>query len=134
MNNINKIDKNNTLAVMAKGYVLALIISLVSLFIYAIILVNTSIQESTIKPVIITIAGISILIGSSISSMKIRKNGIINGVCVSGLYLGSLYILSSIAISGFLLNLTSIIMIIVGMFLGAIGGVIGVNIGHNKKI
>lgn len=130
MNNISKIDKNNTLIVIAKGYAFSLIISLISLFIYAVVLVNTSIQESTIKPVVITITGISILIGSSISSMKIKKNGIINGLCVGGLYLGSLYILSSIAFSGFSFNLASIVMIGIGIIVGGIGGVIGVNIGR----
>lgn len=128
MNNISKVEKNNTITIIAKGYVFSLIISLISLFIYAIILVNTNIQENTIKPVVITITGISILVGSSITSSKIKKNGIVNGVCVGGLYLGSLYILSSIAFSGFSLTLSSIIMIVIGSILGGIGGIIGVNI------
>lgn len=128
MNNISKVEKNNTITIIAKGYVFSLIISLISLFIYAIILVNTNIQENTIKPVVITITGISILVGSSIASSKIKKNGIVNGVCVGGLYLGSLYILSSIAFSGFSLTLSSIIMIVIGSILGGIGGIIGVNI------
>nr|MBP3680483.1 TIGR04086 family membrane protein [Clostridia bacterium] len=128
MNNISKVEKNNTITIIAKGYVFSLIISLISLFIYAIILLNTNIQENTIKPVVITITGISILVGSSITSSKIKKNGIVNGVCVGGLYLGSLYILSSIAFSGFSLTLSSIIMIVIGSILGGIGGIIGVNI------
>ena len=130
MNNVTKIDNSNILKCIVKGYILALIISLISLFIYSVILVNTNIQESTIKPVVIIITAISILIGSSISSLKIKKNGIINGLCVGGIYLLSLYILSSIAITGFSLNLSSIITIIVGIILGGIGGIIGVNIGR----
>lgn len=129
MNNITKIDKKNPLNLIIKGYILALIISLISLFIYAIILVNTNIQENTIKPVVITITAISILIGSSISSLKIKKNGIINGLCVGGIYLLSLYILSSIAITGFSFNISSIITIAVGILVGGIGGIIGVNMG-----
>ena len=129
MSSITRIGKNNTLNLILKGYIFSLIISLISLFIYATILVNTNIQENTIKPVIITITAISILIGSSISSLKIKKNGIINGVCVGGIYLISLYILSSIAITGFSLNLSSIITIIIGIIVGGIGGIIGVNMG-----
>lgn len=130
MNNVSKVDKNNRFVLIAKGYAFSLIISLISLFIYATILVNTNIQENTIKPVVIIITGISILIGSSISSSKIKKNGIINGICVGGLYLSSLYILSSIAFCGFLFNLTSVIMIVIGIILGGIGGIIGVNMGR----
>lgn len=130
MNSVSKVDKNNRFILIAKGYAFSLIISLISLFIYATILVNTNIQENTIKPVVIIITGISILIGSSISSSKIKKNGIINGICVGGLYLSSLYILSSIAFCGFLFNLTSVIMIGIGIILGGIGGIIGVNMGR----
>lgn len=130
MNNVSKVDKNNRFVLIAKGYAFSLIISLIILFIYATILVNTNIQENTIKPVVIIITGISILIGSSISSSKIKKNGIINGICVGGLYLSSLYILSSIAFCGFLFNLTSVIMIVIGIILGGIGGIIGVNMGR----
>ena len=130
MNNKTKTDKKNSINLIIKGYLLALLVSLVCLFIYAVILVNTNIQESTIKPVVITITAISILIGSSISSLKINKNGIINGLFVGGMYLLSLYILSSIAFTGFALNVNAIIMICVGILVGGIGGIIGVNIGH----
>ncbi len=129
MGNVAKIDRGNSFYLIAKGFIISLVISLVSVFVYAIVLVNTNVQESTIKPVVITITGISILIGSSISSLKIKKNGILNGVCVGGLYLVSLYVLSSIAFCGFYFNASSVIMIAVGMVLGGVGGIIGVNIG-----
>lgn len=129
MNNIEKIKKDNVFYSIVKGFVISIILSAVCVFIFALILVKTSVQESTIRPVVITITGICILIGSSISSLKIKKNGIINGVCVGGLYFLSLYFLSSIVFCGFAFNVTSIIMIAIGMLLGGIGGIIGVNIG-----
>ncbi len=128
MNNVKKTDKNSNVYLIIKGFIIALIISVVSIYIFACVLVNTSVQENTIKPVIITITGISILIGSSISCLQIKKNGILNGICVGALYILSLYILSSIAFCGFGFNINSIIVIIVGIVLGAIGGIIGVNI------
>ena len=128
MTNVLKVNKENVFYAIAKGFFISLIISIFSILIYSFILVKTNIQESTIKPVIITITGISILIGSSISSLKIKKNGIVNGTCIGGLYFITLYVLSSIAFTGFSINLSSIIMIIVGIILGGIGGIIGVNI------
>ena len=77
MNNIAKINKNNNIYTIGKGFIISLILTLISIFIYAIILVNTTVSEKTIKPVVITITGISILVGSSISSLKIKKNGIL---------------------------------------------------------
>ena len=128
MNNVGKINKNSNLYIVAKGFVISLMLSIICILLYAILLVKSSIGENTIKPVIITITGISILIGSSISCLKIKKNGIINGIFIGGLYFIVLYILSSIAFCGFRFNLSSIIMIIIGMILGGVGGIIGVNI------
>ena len=123
---INK--KKNDLYAVLKGVVIAIALSIISIFIYAAILVNTDVQENTIKPVLIIVAGICVLIGSSISGLIIKKNGLLTGICVGGIYFISLYILSSIALCGFYLNISSVIMIGVGMVLGAIGGVIGTNI------
>ena len=123
---INK--KKNDLYAVLKGVVIAIALSIISIFIYAAVLVNTDVQENTIKPVLIIVTGICVLIGSSISGLIIKKNGLLTGICVGGIYFISLYILSSIALCGFYLNISSVIMIGVGMVLGAIGGVIGTNI------
>ena len=128
MNNIVKVNKKSKVIPIMVGFLISLILSVVTLYIYAVMLVNTGVQENTIKPVVITISSVSLLIGSSISSLKTKSKGIINGICVSLMYLMSMYVLSSIILCGFLLNLSSLIMIICGIILGAIGGVIGVNI------
>lgn len=102
---------------------------MILLFIFASLLVYTSLQETTIKPVVIIISIVSILIGSSLSSIKIKKNGIINGALVGLIYILTLYILSSISFIGFNLSVYSIIMIIGAILSGMIGGIIGVNFG-----
>ena len=68
---ITMIEKNRYMYIL-KGYLFALLISIIILFVYALLLVNTTIQENTIKPTIIVITGISTLIGSFISSNKIK--------------------------------------------------------------
>ena len=127
MNNIVKINKDKKMYLICKGTFISILCSLFFIFLYAIILVNTNVQENTIEPVIYIITGVSVLIGSSISCFRVKKNGLINGICIGGLYILLLYILSSIALCGFYFNLSSIIMIIIGMILGGIGGIIGVN-------
>lgn len=128
MNNVTNLDKTKIMKCIARGYIYSMIISCILLFIYATILVNTSVQENTITPVVITITAISILIGSSISSIKIKKNGIVTGLCIGALYFFTLYLVSSITVTGFGINLKTIIMILAGIVLGGIGGIIGVNI------
>ena len=124
---IEDISKDKSSIKIIKGTAISIILSLVLLTIYATLLSYTSISESTIVPVIITITGISILIGSSISSIHIKKQGLLNGALVGLIYMLALYILSSIIFSSFVLNVNSIIMIIVGVVTGMVGGVIGVN-------
>ena len=124
----NKLELNKNIIRVIKGSVFAILISLILLFIYAIVLSYTDISETTMTPVIITVCAISILIGSSISSFKIKKQGMLNGALVGVIYVLFIYILSSIIVSGFMLNSKSIIMMILGIIAGMIGGIIGVNL------
>lgn len=129
---INKINLNNNIVKVIKGSIIAFLISIMLLFIFASLLVYTNIQENTIKPVVIIISIISILVGSSLSFIKIKRKGIVNGALVGTIYIMVIYILSSICFVGFELNLESIIMIISSIISGMIGGVIGVNIDSKK--
>ncbi len=129
---INKINLNNNIVKVIKGSIIAFLISIMLLFIFASLLVYTNIQENTIKPVVIIISIISILVGSSLSSIKIKRKGIVNGALVGTIYIMVIYILSSICFVGFELNLESIIMIISSIISGMIGGVIGVNIDSKE--
>lgn len=81
-----------------------------------------------IPTVIIISTIISILIGSSISTIKIRKNGIVNGGIIGLIYILGIYLISSMVEIGFALNIYSIIMIILSILAGMIGGIVGVNI------
>ena len=111
-----------------KGGIIAIILTIIMLVIFSFVLTYTSIQENTINPVIITISGISILVGSILSTMKIHKNGILNGILVGLLYFFTIYTLSSIISGNFSLNVYSFIMLISSCVTGIIGGIIGVNI------
>ena len=119
---------NKNIIRIAEGSIFAIVISLILLFIYANLLTYTNISEATMTPVVLTISGISILIGSSISSLKIKRQGMINGALVGLIYMIFIYLLSSIMFTGFGLDTKSIIMIIVGTVAGMIGGIIGVNL------
>ncbi len=110
-----------------KGVFISIICTLVFLFIFAIILTYTEISESFIAPVIIVITAISIFIGSSIGNIKMRKNGLLNGALIGGIYLLSIYLLSGIINQNFSLTLQSIIIIVAGIVCGMFGGIIGVN-------
>lgn len=128
MESIDKTEVSQNIMRVVKGSVASIFITLILLFIFAMLLTYTNIGENTINPVIIVITGISILIGSGISTLKIRKNGLLNGGLVGLIYILTIYLLSGITGSGFGVNVYTIIMMFVCAISGMIGGIIGVNL------
>ncbi len=127
MKEINSEDTKSNFIRVIKGSAFAVVLTLILLLIYSAFLTYTKLNESTMPVFVIGITAISILIGSLMSSVNIRKNGIVNGALVGLIYIVVIYLLSSIATKTFSLNMYSIIMIIISTVAGAIGGIIGVN-------
>lgn len=126
MDNV-QINENSFIANILKGVGISLITTVILLIIFSIILTYTNIQESVINPVIMIITAISILVGSSLGSIKIKKNGLINGGIIGAIYVVSIYLVSSLLNWRFTLNVQSIIMIVIAIVFGILGGIIGVN-------
>lgn len=119
--------KENTYIKIFKGLIMSFTITLIGILIFALILTYSNIAENTIPIVIIGISFISILIGSTISTRKISKNGMINGGIIGGIYIAILYLISSIVNTGFSVNIYTIFMIILGIIAGLVGGILGIN-------
>ena len=123
-----QVNENKTIINILKGVGISLIATVILLIIFSIILTYTNIQESAINPVIMIITAISILIGSSLGNIKIKKNGLVNGGLIGGIYILIIYLISSILNWKFSLNIQSVIMIVTAVIFGILGGIIGVNI------
>lgn len=131
MDNVKKMDNDSkfgNLLKVAKGSIISIVISLILLLVTALILTYTNVSENIIPAAVIVISALSILIGSILSSMNIRKNGLLNGALVGLIYMSVIYLISSIAITGFGINTKTIIMLVASILAGVIGGIIGVNI------
>ena len=88
VNGENSIVKN-----VLKGSIISIVITLVFFLIFALVLTYTNISETTIFPVIVVITGISILIGSFLGCVKIRKNGLLNGGLIGLFYIYNIILL-----------------------------------------
>ena len=128
MNKLEDTEMKANIIRILKGSITAIVITLILLFIFSIILTYTSIKESAMSPVVIVITAVSILIGSSISTLKIKKMGLVNGALVGLIYILTIYVISSITGLGFALQLQTIIMMLAAIGAGMIGGIIGVNL------
>lgn len=111
-------DVNKSGMVLLKGILLAFVLTLILAFLFSVVLTYTNTPESAIFPALVGITALSILIGSSISTIKIKKNGILNGGAIGLVYILMLYIISSIVSGSFILNMNSIILIIAAILGG----------------
>lgn len=129
MENIDNPNIKNYIQII-KGLGISFLVTFVCLLILAVALTYTNVSEDVINPTIIIITAISILMGSMLSAIKIRKNGLVNGGIIGGIYILLLYLISSVFSTNFTLTVGSIIMITVGIVFGILGGIIGVNIAN----
>lgn len=125
-----KITKSNIFKIV-KGSLIAIIICLILLLGISFLLTITNIPETIIPTAIICISAISVFIGSLISTKNIKSNGLINGGAVGLIFNAIIYLLSSFTIGEFGFNIKSMIMILVSVFTGLVGGIVGVNMVKN---
>ena len=83
--------------------------------------------EKIITPAIIIITGVSILIGTSVSLIKSGEKGMIKGGIIGITYFLTIYMISSILLKNFEVNVYSGIMFFSTFICGCIGGIVGVN-------
>ena len=70
-------EKNNVILKIFKGVRISIAFTLICLTIFSALLTYTNLSESLIQPVVISVTGISILVGSFFATRKVEKNGII---------------------------------------------------------
>ena len=118
----------NKVKTIVKGVLLGYIITIISLIIYSAILAYTNVSEKSIPLVLFIIGLASVFIASSLTVIKIKKSGLKNGGLIGLCYVMILYVLSSFYGVGFSLTKYSILTIILYIFLGMFGGIVGVNL------
>lgn len=115
-----------------KGIIISFVVNFLGLIILSLVMTNSSISDNNIPTMVIGINTGAILIGSSIVCIKIGKRGILNGLLIGLIYM-LIYILISLIVSGQItFSIKTLITMILGIFAGGIGGIIGVNL-HRKK-
>jgi len=122
-----KENNSNGIVIILKGSLISIIATIVLLMIFAAVLTYSNINENSMPTVIIVVTALCILVGSQITTSKIKRNGIANGALVGAIYILALYLISSIISKDFSLNIYSIIMMATSILIGGIGGIIGVN-------
>lgn len=113
--------------VFFKNLLLSILISLILIVILSIVMSNTNINDNLLNPIVIGIVTFSLLIGAFNMARSKKEKGIVFGSLLGIVYVFILYLISSIILMNFSLQVSSIFFILLGILGGAVGGILGVN-------
>ena len=113
---------------LLKGLGFSYLFTFCAFLIFAVVLHLTNVSDNVIPGIILLISILSILTGSAICTKNADSQGWLWGSSVGLIYALILYIVSSLTLTGFALPLSSIYLILGYTAIGAIGGIIGINI------
>lgn len=126
-NTLKIADHSNSISV-AKGVMVAVCISLVLVLLFAFLLKFTNIPESTIKPVNQVIKGLSILMGVFVGLKRKKELGLVSGLLIGLIYTITAFLVFSCLGGVFAFDLTLLTDLLFGAVMGAICGIICVNL------
>jgi putative membrane protein (TIGR04086 family) len=118
---------------IAKGILVSYIATIPLFLVFALVLSYTDFPEKYVSPVVVIVSAISIMIAGSTATRKIKNKGWLNGSVVGFIYVLILYILSSFVYNNFTIDRHVLLMTILGIILGSIGGIIGINLKRGSN-
>ncbi len=119
--------RNPAVGAVARGVLLALIISLMLLLLASLVLHWTAVPEKISPYLVFGISLLAILAGSRFTGRRIGYRGWFHGGMVGLLYVLLLLVLSAFLIPDFSFNILVLTKVFLGFAFGAAGGMWGVN-------
>lgn len=126
-----KSSKGGLFLAVVKGVVSGLCVALLGILIFAFLLRFTSIPETIIAPVNQVIKGVSIFFGVFFGMKKHKNMGLLSGLLIGFFFTIVAFLVFSILDGAFVFDKTFFNDIIFGCIIGAICGIICVNLKKN---
>lgn len=117
----------------AKCLGVSYILSVVLLFILAICATVWDMEAGAVNICVTVITGISVLFCGFTSARGAGRGGLINGIIAGVLYTLLLYAVGSIVSGSIGFNAATISALLVGVFCGGLGGVLGINTKRRRR-
>jgi len=121
-----KIKNNSVIFDFIKGSIVAVLISLGLVVLFAFCIKWFSLPGSVIAPVTFVIKGLSVLFGAMIA-VKGESKGMVKGISFGAIYICFAFIIFSILAGTFSIGLSSFLDLISSVVIGAIVGIVKVN-------
>lgn len=121
-------NRHPLIGFITKGTLIALCTSLVLVLVFAFILKFTNISDSVINPINQVIKGVSIFLGVFIGLKKCKELGLVSGLLIGFIYTLLAFVVFSLLSGSFVFDITLLTDSVFGAVIGAICGIISVNI------
>jgi putative membrane protein (TIGR04086 family) len=129
----NTIKEKLNFRSLIKGILVSYIITIPAFIIFSFILTYTDFPEKFIRTVVLITTIMSVMVAGAVAIRNVKSRGWLNGAFVGFIYIFVLYVLSSLVFKDFSIDKNVISMTAIGIFSGAIGGIIGINIQANAN-
>ena len=116
-----------------KSVLSSYIVSIVLLFIAAVVITATPMSDFGIGICVNVITALSLIVCGFLVSRKARSRGLLNGAGAGLLYTVLLYVIGSLVTQDFSLGMSTVTALSLGVICGGIGGVMGINSRRRKK-
>ena len=123
-------EKNNYLTSVIKGTAGTLLFNFMGIAILSCFMTKISLNKQMFNVVYLIISFVSLAFGSIIAARKKKSKGLFVGVGVTIFYFVTVYLVCGIVNGNFTLNGFSLFKFVVSLIIGALGGILGVNLAR----
>ncbi|MBQ2940650.1 MAG: TIGR04086 family membrane protein [Clostridia bacterium] len=114
------------------GLLSALVITGLSMLIVSVIYLSKDLSDETARKIITALSLVSVFLSSLVTGIKLKAKGLLTGALTGALYALCLYLTGFMAFGVIGISKSLFAMMALCMFIGALGGIAGVNIKGRK--
>lgn len=118
----------NILKEYTKFMIISILLGIIITCLIGVLLAYTNINDNMMGTLVFVGIAISTFLGSTLLNRKIKKRGYLYGLIFGLIFFILIYTFSSLAASALVMNTTVLVYLIMSLLIGAIGGIVGVNI------
>lgn len=121
------------IAYTLKNLIVSYLISVVLLFVTAILATYLNMPDNILNIAVIVVTGLCLIITGFRSAKHCGRNGLLNGIIAGLVYTVILYLIGCAVNRGFAFTMSTISALIMGVVCGGLGGIIGINTKAKKR-
>ena len=118
---------------IVRSVAVSVLVTFALFVVLSLLLTYTSLPEGIIPALVLAVSVISVTAGAASAAKSAASKGYLRGAAAGVIYVFFLYLLSALAAGGFYFNAYLAVLLAIGVFAGAFGGILGINMSDKRK-